>query len=101
SRPAFGKAELCEDRLGVGVTRLLAPFALQPLALGYIAVVGLEHVAHVQLRCDRPVPLVGLELERDVEETGPAQAFEASAEPERDRAPRVAPVRAHAELQRL
>src|SRR6478672_10720363 len=100
-RSALGEPELREDRLGIGVARLLAPFALQPLALGDVAVVGLEHVTHVELRRDRAVPLVRLELERDVEETGPAQAFEPSAEPERDRAPRVAPVRAHAELQVL
>ena len=75
--------------------------ALQPLALGQVALVGLEHLAHVQLRGDGAVPLVRLEPERDVVCAGAAEAVEAAADPERDRAARVAPVLADAELEVL
>src|SRR6185436_11364845 len=100
-RTAVDEPELGEDRDRVGIAIFLAPLRLEPFPLGDVAFVGLEHMTHVELRRDRPVPLVRLELECDIEETGPAQAFEPSAEPERDRTPRVAPVRAHAELQVL
>src|SRR4051794_21373697 len=99
SRAALGEPELGEDRGRLGVAALLAPLGLQPLALGEVALVGVEDEPHVQLRRDRAVPLIGFELEREVVAADAAQAVELPAEPEGDRAAGVAAVGADAELQ--
>src|SRR3954451_14944503 len=101
SRAALGEAELGEDRGRLRVAALLAPLGLQPLALGEVALVGVEDEPHVELRRDRAVPLIGLELEREVVAADPAQAVELAAEAEGDRAAGVAAVGAHAELEVL
>src|SRR3954467_12266116 len=100
-RASLGETELGEDRGRLRVAALLAPLGLQPLALGEVALVGVEDEAHVQLRRDRAVPLVGLELEGEVVAADAAQAVQLPAEPEGDRAAGVAAVRADAELQVL
>src|SRR4029453_13131078 len=100
-RPAFRERELLEDPRSRRVTRRLAPLALEPLAQLDVALVALEHLAHVQLWRDRAVPLVGLEPEGAVVVPWTAQAVEPPAEPEGDRATGVAAVGAHAELEVL
>src|SRR5262245_18667123 len=100
-RPASGERELLEDRGRRRVASVLAPLALEPLAQLDVAVVALEHLTHVQLWRDGAVPLVRLEPEGDVVVPGPAQAVEPPAQPEGDRAARVAAIRAHAELEVL
>src|SRR6266511_6045049 len=100
---ALRQFELLEDRRRIQVAGLgrLAPFGLQPLAALDVAVVGIEDLTDIQLRRDRAVPLVGLELERDVVVPDPAEPVDLPAESKRDRTAGVAAVLAHPETQVL
>src|SRR2546430_6462805 len=97
------KSQLLEDRRGRHVTlsRRLPPLELEPLPQLRVAVVPVEDLAHVQLRRDRAVPLVRLELEGDVVAPHAPEPVELRAETERDRAAGVAAVVADAEAEML
>src|SRR5256885_12676874 len=100
---ALGEGGLSEDCRGGRVASLgrLPPLVLEPFAQLCVAVVAVEDLAHVQLRRDGAVPLVRLELERDVVAANAPQPVELGAEPERDRAAGVASVVADAEAEVL
>src|SRR5579862_9215533 len=101
--PALGQPELGEDR-----TRFVAPPHLptapllgEPRAQLVEALGSVEDSAHDELRCDRPVPAVLLQAERDVVAAEPPEAVELRAAPERDCGPRVAAALAHTEAKML
>src|SRR5919201_5940093 len=79
--------ELREDRgrLGRPGALTLAPELREPVAQLSVARVGVENTPDDELRRNRPVPLVLLEPEGDVERNLLPEAVELPPEPERDR----------------